>query len=835
MEKIIFSNSFNQTEFLRTLAKHGKNTFGLRLMSDVELCFYILEHQSKMPNGKFISSREEDYLYFNLSGQDYHDSQNLRIAIDSYRDSVRGDILQSLDNNLSNNFLDKKSFIKTEFDKYQKEKVKKDLYDKNDLINFIIDNNITLDAEVIYFKEYGITKVFLDMLNRVFSSVKEVSILDKDYLPAVNKILERYLTDEDRKKEKPEPDNSYPPTNLHFMKAYGKPCEADYVLSQIQKFNLDECQIVLTSSEDALEIYKTADMLNIPYTTSLGKPVISTNAGVLLSYLFKLEDGLYGVDAYRDLFNCSAFDKAKLEAMIPASVKDKDSYFSDFNKYLGWLRLGFDNYGIIINPNLYNNDQAMVDMLNVVQSSLSNGYASFIKDFIKTPTPNDEAIIDNIKSIEKAASDYNIDPNVVLKDLLNGHVDAKIAQSGQLFITSIDSAISSLREHTFIVGLDSSFPGGPKDNYLIFDDEFAKTGSDFYNSKEIVKRKENILRALISAGEDVYLSYPYFELAALEDNNPSSIFFDLFPQDIKYCPSYEFKDLVFASNKEVYLARLNNCHFSNSGGAIAITYNPQALLAKSYSASEFKNYFEPELKLAFLFNYVLGIKVDDEDDLYQVIPANVKGTMLHTLMENFQKDKVDKKKFMWRAGKMFDDFILMKPAVIITSIAKERDDFLRIAENLFDSDPGNIFVAKEEWLNGQIGNVSFCGRFDRIEKDQFNQCILVDYKTGKKPSHKNDDPVSCVQGLIYGYLINHSQFYQNRGIKIDKIEFRYPDCKATRSIRYNAVNEQELLKLVNEFEQAIVNQTLFNDINLASKNKYIEKYFYLVSIIERMK
>lgn len=833
MEKIIFSNSFNQTEFLRTLAKHDINTFGLRLMSDVELCFYILEHQSKMPNGKFISSREEDYLYFNLSGQDYHDSQNLRIAIDSYRDSVRSDILQSLDNNLSNNFLDKKSFIKTEFDKYQKEKVKRNLYDKNDLINFIIDNNITLDAEVIYFKEYGITKVFLDMLNQVFSSVKEVSILDKDYLPVVNKEPERYLTDEDRKKEKPEPepDNSYPNANLHFMKAYGKPCEADCVLSQVQKFPLDECQIVLTSSEDALEIYKTADMLNIPYTTSLGQPIISTNAGVLLSYLFKLEEGLYGVDAYRDLFNCSAFDKVKLEAMIPASVKDKDRYFNDFNKYLGWLRIGFDNYGIIINPNLYNNDQAMVDMLNVVQSSLSNGYASFIKDFIKTPTTNDEAIIDNIKSIEKAASDYNIDPNVVLKDLLNGHVDAKIAQSGQLFITSIDSAISSLRKHTFIIGLDSSFPGGPKDNFLIFDDEFAKTGSDFYNSKEIVKRKENILRALISAGEDVYLSYPYFELASLEDNNPSSVFFDLFPQDIKYCPSYEFKDLVFASNKEVYLARLNNCYFSNSGSAISITYNSQSLLNKVYYASEFKNYFDPELKLDFLFKHVLGLEAKDEDDPYQVIPANVKGTMLHTLMEHFQKSKVDKKKFMWRAGKMFDNFMLMKPAVIATSMVKEREDFLRLAENLFDSDPGNDFYMGEKPLNGQIGNVKFTGKFDRIEKDKFGQYILVDYKTGKKPSQKNDDPKTCIQGLIYAYLINNSLF----GAQISKIEFRYPDSKATRSIRYNAVNEQELLKLVNEFEQAIVNQTLFNDINLASKNKYIEKYFYLVSIIERMK
>ena len=820
MEKIIFSNSFNQTEFLRTLAKHGINTFGLRLMSDVELCFYILEHQSKMPNGKFISSREEDYIYYSLGGNDYHDAQNLRIAIDSYRDSVRGDILQSLDNNLSNNFPDKKKLIKDKYQEYEDYKATYKLYDKNDLINFIINNNITLDAEVIYYKEYGITKVFLDLLNNAFpNKVIEKSILDD--FPKVDK---RIKDDLEKNKKK----------NIHFVKAYGKPCEADYVLSQVQKFHLDECQIVLTSSEDALEICKTADMLGIPYTTSLGRPVISTNAGVLLSYLFKLEDGLYGVDAYRDLFNCSAFNKQKLINMIQAKPQYVDRYFSDFNKYVGWLRLGFDNCKDPVDVKLYDNDQVMADMLNTIRLSLAKGYSGFIKDFIKVLEPNDEAIIANIESIEKAASDYNIDPNVVLKDLLNGHVNAKIAQSGQLFITSIDSAISSLRKHTFIVGLDSSFPGGPKDNYLIFDDEFAKTGSDFYNSKEIIKRKENILRALISACGDVYLSYPYFELAALEDNNPSSVFFDLFNGDIDNCPSYGFKDLKLVINKEVYEARLNNKFFVNGNAPISVTYDPKVLLKKTYYASGFKNYFDPKHKFSFLLSNILGISVDDEDDPYKLIASNSRGDILHSLMEKFEKSQTTLAEFLNKASKDFDDFIRIKPAVIASNIAKEKADFLRLAANLFTDDPGNTFIAAEEPLNGDIEKINFKGRFDRIEKDQFGQYILVDYKMGRSIEHKPDDPVTCVQGLIYSYLINNSQFYQNRGITISKIEFRYPDVRKTIPIRYNATTKAAMIALVKQFKADINSQALFDNINIESQD-YIDKYAYLLSLFERMK
>ncbi len=182
-------------------------------------------------------------------------------------------------------------------------------------------------------------------------------------------------------------------------------------------------------------------------------------------------------------------------------------------------------------------------MLLKLQESLEKGRASFIKEYLVDVTPLDEAVISNIEAVEKASKEYGFDQKEILRDLIQGTANRKVAKSGCLYITDINSAISSLRKHVFIIGLDSNFPGGPKENYLIFDEEYDKTGSNYYNSKEIVRRKEKVLRALINASEDLYLTYPYFELAALEDNNPSSVFFDLYPGDVSKCPSYDYEDL----------------------------------------------------------------------------------------------------------------------------------------------------------------------------------------------------------------------------------------------------------------------------------------------------
>ena len=366
---ILFSNSFNQSEYLRTVAKLGQNTFDLRMMNDVSICHYILERSGLCLDGRYISSKEENYIYYHLSGKDYGDSKNIRSTIDSYRDLVVGDITNSLEENLSDDFLEKKEFIKSQYQKYVEYKRSNNLYDKHDLMNYILSSDIHIDEDCFYYIEYGVTPLFLKVLEKVFNKVTSLSILD---------------TFKSQEKD------------IHFLRAYGRVVEADYVLSEIQKYPIDECQIVVTNNGDTLEIYNTLDMLGVPYTSSIGVPVISTGAGKMLKYLFELDSKSYGVDAYRDLFNCSVFDASKFKALIGEDVSNPDRVFSDFIKYAGWLRLSFKSNRSFV-PNLYRKEH--IEMLNKLADSLEAGVSSFIKEYLIEKDYLDEIVISDIAHI----------------------------------------------------------------------------------------------------------------------------------------------------------------------------------------------------------------------------------------------------------------------------------------------------------------------------------------------------------------------------------------------------------------------------------------------------
>ena len=618
--------------------------------------------------------------------------------------------------------------------------------------------------------------------------------------------------------------------DIHFLRAYGKPCEADYVFSEIQKLPIDECQIILTNNNDALEIVKTIKALNIPYTSHIGTPVVSTKAGNLLNYLFNLERLSYGVDGYKALFNCPSFNSDAFKVMIPEEVKKPERALSEFIKYAGWLRLNFNSDIDDIHQDLYK--QYHYEMLIKLQTSLSHGRAEFIKEYIINPTPLDEQVIEKIRLIEEASQQYQFDLKDVLNELLGNYLDKKVSQSGHLYITSVDKAISSLRKYNFIIGLTSDFPGGPKENYLIFDEEYSKTGSDLYLSTEIVKRKEKVLRALINASQELYLTYPYFELASLEDKNPSSVIFDLFNGgDINNIPSYGYQDMKLDMNKEVYIARLNNLKSNLPPMTFSIPYNKEKLLAKQYLPSNFHQFFEPEFYCAFVLSNLLEIDISEEDDPYVVIPRNELGTLIHKVMEKFQKDRVSLNELKIKAEKEFNNFLLKKPAMIPASVVKAKADYMRLIENVYDMDLGHHHVFSERYYEGKIGDIYFGGTADRLEKDKYGKYILVDYKTGLNITHKNEDPVTCLQGLIYAYLLeNYGQTFFNENITVDYIEFRYPENKDTIKITYSQEHKQALLDMMKKFKESIENGDIFKQ--LETDQKYIDKYAHLFSLMK---
>ena len=801
MEKILFSNNFNQAEYLRTLAKLNIPSFALRVKNDIEICEYVCQCVAKFPEGTYISSKEEEYIFFHLSGADYLDSKNLKAAIDSFRDSGSSDVLKSFDECLNENFSGKKELIKNQYIAYTKYKKDHNLYDKQDLISFVKSLNLMLDVEVNYFQEFGISKLLLDTLNHVFKIVKPLSI---------NEVF--------IKQEK----------EIHFIKAYGNLCQVDSIFSEIQKYPLDECEIVLANKKDGLEISKTALMLDIPFTTHIGVPVYSTKAGNMLNYLFKLEDASYGVDGYKALFNLASFNKTFFNSLIPESAHNPDRVFSDFIKYAGWLRLNFNSDKSVIKKDLY--PEEIASMLFELQSSLKDGRASFIEKYIVEPEPIDLAIIDAIRSIEKASIQYDFNLVDVLKDYLNKYINVETSKSGHLFVTDFSSAISSLRKHVFIYGLDSDFPGGPKENYLIFDEEYIKSGSNQYESKEIVKRNEGILRALINASNDLYLSYSYFNLASLEDHNPSSIIFDLYQGDVTKMPIYGYQDMRLSPLKEVYQARLNYQKAPITNNDLGLTYNSDVLLNKKYSPSMFKYYFESEHKLMFLISQILNINVDEENDPYEVMSAADKGTLIHEVIEGFNKNFMSKDEFLKMASDKFDRFLAKKPPLIPSSALKAREDYMRLMNNVYDDDPGNKHVYSEKYVEGKINDILFGGMFDRLETDKNNKYVLVDYKTGRNINHKNEDVVSCIQGMIYADLLEHHFF---KKIVVDRIEFRYPDSKTTITIHYNDENKAAFYLLVDEFKNAIINKELFNNIDL-KKQDHLDKYLHLFSLFKEV-
>lgn len=805
MAKILFSNSFNQTEYLRTLAKLGQNTFALRILNEAELCSYILEHGSSLPEGDFISSKEADYIFYHLTKGDFIDAKNLRSAIDSYRDCVIGDIVESLENNLTDDFPKKKELIKTQYQAYEEYKKVHHLYDKHDLLNYILSSDIHIDEECQYFEEFGISKILLEAISHVFAKVTKL-----------------HLKDVFTKKEK----------DIHFVKAYGKPCESDYVFSEIQKLPIDECQIVVLNNADSLEIIKTAEMLNIPYTSMLGTPIISTKAGVLLSYLQNLEKNSFAVDGYKSLFKCPFFNSEIFRNMVPETVRHPDRKFNDFVKYAGWLRLNYNSQLSDIHQDLY--EQYHYEMLKKLQESLSKGRGGFIEDFIVNPSVEDQQVIEQIKRIELEASIYQVDVKDILTELLNSSINKKVSQSGHLYITNINAALSSLRKYNFIIGLTSDFPGGPQENYLIFDEEYLKTGSGLYLSQEIIKRKERVLRSLINASPEIYLSYPYFEIGALEDKNPSSVIFDIYPDDVEKMPSYGYQDLQLDMNKEVYQARLSNKRKSVPSNSISLRYDKDKLLNKEYSPSLFHQFFEKEYYDAFLLSSILEINIDEPDDPYVVIPPNELGTLIHEVMEKFQKGKTTLSDLLVKAEKAFDNFLAKKPPLIPSSMEKAKENYLRLVTNLYDMDPNNYHIFSEKYYRGKVGDILFGGTIDRVERDKFGNYIIVDYKTGTNVKHKIEDPVTCLQGLIYAYLLeNYGDQFGLKNTTVHHIEFRYPENKDVVTITYNAHNKQALLDMMDEFKNIVESGQLFTHLDV--DQEYLDKYAHLFSLMKGVK
>lgn len=798
MEKIIYSDTLNQTELLRTLAKRGAKTLGLRVMSSYELALFVLSKLGIKKEGRYLNNEEQDYVYYSMLKLDsFNDASNIRYAINSFRDTGKGNSYNELEPFLNKEFAKKLNAIKDAFTKYSQYKKDNNLYDLFDLLYELKGAQNKLTEEVIYFKDLPYSQLAVAVFSNIFS------------------LQEKSFSDICNQKER----------SLDIQKCFGKGNEFACLLNHIADagISLDQCLVVLTDPSDITGLINRFNQYQIPFTSSIGYPFGQTNVGKLIAKIKMMKAMQFGVDAYKGLFEAPYFNKDN----YLSSFTDKKAK-NNLIKYVGWLKPSFEKELIVVDASLYNPD--MYKALQNICQDINNAkdkYYEFIEKNVVVDEYNFEALT-LLKNCLDKCEQYNVSFDVVVDSLLSSMVSQHISHSGAVHISSLSQGFSSLREHLFVVGLDSSFPGNPKENYLIYDEEYRKMGANQCASSEVVAFKKKMMDLLIDSSKHAHLSYSYFNNIDVKEINPSSVIYQRVndEKEIKEF-SYEQDDLSLNRN---LITKYNEGKISDSIVlANKYKYDPDEILEREYKPSSFGDFFTN--KLAFVLSVIFRISIDEPDDPYQVYSHSEKGTLFHKVMEHFDKSKLSEADFVNKGLQMFDDFIKTKPAIVNQSMLKERANFKKGLINCYQKDPGRkCLKAEEEIKDVKVYGLRFKGTPDRIEEFEIKgvkHYVLVDYKTGTKLKHKDEDPLTCLQGLIYAEMIK-----QKYHIDIEYCEFRYPFVNDSVTITINSATDKALKDYIEQFKTAVKN----HDFScLDEEYDYVDKYECLISLMKELR
>ena len=125
--------------------------------------------------------------------------------------------------------------------------------------------------------------------------------------------------------------------------------------------------------------------------------------------------------------------------------------------------------------------------------------------------------------------------------------------------------------------------------------------------------------------------------------------------------------------------------------------------------------------------------------------------------------------------------------LIAENVPPVRDQFLEMMETAYEKDTHRKIVLEEEdiYCTHESG-VKIHGYPDRVEKLDDGTYLIVDFKSGRNIKHVQDDIGTCLQVIIYAYLM------EQKGFKISGGEFRYIRRGETVSCKYDDEMKQKL-------------------------------------------
>lgn len=818
-ETIVFAPGLNGQELIKSLAMHGKNCINLRICNAGELARIALMRSDISIKEDFIDSDEEATLiakavegesYFERPS--YSDIKELASAIRRMRSLVSdADEAKAIENTLSKGiFTEKNTALISVYKKYMNLLTSKKVVDAVTLERRAAMNCDPIDADFITLQECPLTPLDEALLTRVSGGKYQ----QKDICSLFDK------------------QNSGTKISS-FKNCYGAPNEVETIIANVYYGKkLDECTVAVTDVTTYSQLFFDYALLyDIPMTFGCGIPIVNSNPAKLLSLYYNwMTRGFFGAAAINEMLGSASFNKSKLYDMFPET---EGFSWRVFNETLGSLKLTNDKKTnddkiAALNDTADEKKKLVIGALEIVANELALPVEEFISkySYIRTGTnKNRDALLmkldlaasstiyGELSTIHKAGIEQ--DTEGLILSILKNNVCSQRSEAGKLHVTSISGAVSAVRKNMYIAGLSASkYPGSPRENYLLLDSDLKLfgNGADFLTSDgKIMKKRESLLKlaSLATAlGSDIHVSYAGLNVSELKRDNASSLLFELFRQE--HGADATAKELEAVVEKVAYFAPAisvtrkvgeaydKGLKISGSDGNSEVALNFSWNLDNEYSPTALDTFFSCPRR--FLLSYILGIPEPEDDNPFEIISAAESGSMAHALMEELGNSKITGDEFQKMAASSFDNFISENPPLIAGKVEAEKEQFLEMMETAYEMDPHREVVLKEENVHCvHESGVKIHGFPDRVEKLDDGTCLIVDFKTGRSVKHVQDDIETCLQVLIYAYLMEH------KGLKISGGEYRYIRLGETVTCKYDDEMKSALLERLNSFKEAMLN------------------------------
>ena len=821
-ETIVFAPGANGTELMRSLARFGRNTLGFRFVGSVDLARIALQRSGIAVTSVFLPRKDEPSVidsflreipYFKSAS--FSDAESMASAFYSLRSLIPEDEGKDIHTLLSiGEFPEKNKALVSAYDRYLEKLTESGRIDTIGLIRKALSEAKSLDTDVLTLKEYPLSPL-------------EKALAEK---LSGGKVQESSLTDLFRVEPQPL-------RGAVFTECYGSSNEVRDIVSFIYRNNipLDHCTVAVAETIGYAELFHDLSVeYDIPMSFGCGLPITVSNPARLLKlYHTWNTSGYRGIDALSALVMSEAFDRQHLQEILPEGRPISRDGWKELIKAAGSLRLSANaeanrqklgDYASALAQTAYRSEAQkthalyLLSCLRTLAAEMEKGPAYLIRTYAKLRDGAagriDRSAVTVISGMIEAYLQFSSTDDIdeIIPAILNKTVASENSREGHLHICGIGGALAVPREYLFVAGLSASnFPGSPTENYLLLDSDYRLFGAEPSvptSAVRILRKKQNLDDLLrISAALDlkVRLSYSSYDLAALKEENPSSVLHEIvaaanpaqgdrFEQAFRHAGFFEDRisrhsglGTAYMDGRSIVSDALPSSDGAAAGEAAEASWSPSAI----------DDYFN--CPRHFFLTRILGIEEPEEDDPFEVIHANEVGTLAHSLMALLGRQHPQRDEFLRQTEAEFDRFLLARPPVHPEDASRERRQFLRMMQNAFETDPGREVVLSEETKTvTHPSGVTLRGIPDRMEKRADGRYLIVDFKTGRRIRHKEDDIADCLQVLIYAYMMEQS------GYDVAGCEYRYFRSRKTVKCRYDADMKAKLAERLSEFRSALL-------------------------------